>query len=304
MKNIDVAHLFFYQGAYNYFDRGSMNVSYRCDTYYSYYTAIAKKITGKEGQDILLISDDNFSQTTAKHINELRRACPFGYNNIISVPQDYGKHYLEIETIVKRLADNIIKASGYKMTLKANREYFINCYETLLKLNEKVCDIEQDFIDRFTPLYNDINGPEKLAILKAKNKEKERKKQLKLKAELQILITDLDLSSLAYRAYSDKSFDDKELKQKIKQYINPSNDLSFIWFEGESVKTSQHITVNRNEVETLLKLWSKGKLKHGMTISYYTVLEVTSKYVKVGCHKIPTENLQALCNQMNGKIAA
>ena len=61
------------------------------------------------------------------------------------------------------------------------------------------------------------------------------------------------------------------------------------------------VKVNRKEVETLLKLWNKGKLKKGMTISHYTIIEIKADFVKVGCHKIPTENIKALFNQMNNQ---
>ena len=95
---------------------------------------------------------------------------------------------------------------------------------------------------------------------------------------------------------------DTPVRAKLRQYLNPKDDLSFIWFDNDLVRTSQHITVNRKEVEVLLKLWKRGQLKHGMTISYYTVLEVMENYVKVGCHKIPVSNLDALLNQMNKRL--
>ena len=38
-----------------------------------------------------------------------------------------------------------------------------------------------------------------------------------------------------------------------------------------------------------------------MTISYYTIIEIKPDFVKVGCHKIPTENIKALFNQMNNQ---
>lgn len=312
MRNSDVAHKFFYQTG-EYFSRSSMTTSFNDDTYYSYSTAIGKKITGKDGQDILLISDNTFSNTTAKHINELVYACPFGYENIIKVPQNMGNHYMELKTIIQWLTKDIDEASKLKMSQKANREYFNYCYETLKKLDDKVCDIDQSIFDQYTELYNIINDPKKLALEKQRQRQRDKEKQAKLKFELHSLLNNHSYHELIKFAFSDVWFNDysveeydkqKELKSKLKQYLNPKKDLSFVWFDSNYCRTSQHITVDRKEAETLLKLWSKGKLKHGMKISYYTVLSVTDKYVQIGCHKIPAENMQALVDVMNTQKAA
>ena len=85
----------------------------------------------------------------------------------------------------------------------------------------------------------------------------------------------------------------------MKKYLNPNNNLSFIWFDGDFVKTSQGVRVERQEVETLIKLWQLGKVKHGMIVGQYTILEITTEFVKIGCHKIPMQNIRELAEIIN-----
>ena len=94
-------------------------------------------------------------------------------------------------------------------------------------------------------------------------------------------------------------FDDysktKAMQNKVRKALNPNNDLSFVWIENEyNVRTSKNIRMNMDIVKTGLKLWKHNKIKHGYKVDFYTVLEVRKDYIQIGCHKIPTENIQAL----------
>lgn len=304
MQNRDVAHQFFYD-INGRFERRSMTVSYGHNKYYSYGTVIGKITQTTEGKTVCLISDNNFSMTTAKHINKLRYACPF---DIVHLPQTMYAHDFNAYDVVERLKSDIEYYSKAKLTQKANREGFINSYEMLTN-TLKLADFEAQFkkaqkiLDEYKELYDTLNNPSEIKALKEKVRKIEAEKQAKLKKELETIFNKYTYLDILKFAYTDFYFNDfsveayneqKELKQKVKKYLNPSNELSFIWLDGEKVKTSQHISVDKKEAITLLKLWIKGKLKHGMRISIYTVLEIKSNYVKIGCHKIPTENINAL----------
>ena len=311
MQNRDVAHQFFYD-LYGSFNRRSMTVSYYKGKYYSYATVIGQIAETITGKTICIISNNNFSNTTAKHINELRAACPY---EVVYLPQYQGSNSFYPADVVKHCIDNIEYYAKQKLSQKHNRENLSSYYE-MLKNTLEIVGFENQFektteiLDKYKDLYKSINDPEKLKELKAKQKELEKQRQKNLKKELNEILEKYSYIDLIKFVYADKWFNDysiesyntqKELKTKLKKYLNPKNDLSFIWFDSDFCRTSQHITVNRKEVEALLKLWNKGKLKHGMTISYYTILEVQKEYIKVGCHKIPTTNLQALIKLMNQK---
>ena len=57
------------------------NVSFNNDEFYSYSTCIAKKVQGY-GQRVLLVSRDNFSSTTSKHISAIVHSFYCEYNDI------------------------------------------------------------------------------------------------------------------------------------------------------------------------------------------------------------------------------
>ena len=295
MQNSDVAHLFFYNCGNFY--RRSMTVSYENNKYFSYSTCIGKITTTKEGQSILLISRNKFSTTTAKHIGELRAASP--YYNYLELPQETGHSDFYPESVLRSLYSDLEYYSNQKMTLKANREGFTEAFYTLKELcNIDGFDVDMLKLEEYQPLYDTITNPEELAKYKAKQAALEKKKAKELKKQLESFISKYDIAALARMAYTSGYFEEKAA---LKKYLNPKNELSFIWFDGELVRTSQNITVNRKEVEALVKLWNKGKLKKGMTISHYTIIEINSEFVKVGCHKITTENIKALFNQMNNQ---
>ena len=305
MKNKDVAHQFFYD--FNgRFKRRSMTVSYEKNKYWSYSTVIAKITQTITGKTICIISDNNFSVTTSKHISKLIHACPF---DIYYLPQKYGYQDFNPCDVVDNCIYNLDYYSKQKLSQKPNRKSFSKYFlmlQTTLEIEgfENYFEKTEKALNEYRELFNDINDPAKLAKIKAIQKQREKEKQQRLKEELKQHIERFDISELAYLAYSNQTVVDTDLRTKLRQYLNHKNDLSFIWFDNDLVRTSQDITVNRKEVEVLLKLWKKGQLKHGMTISYYTVLEVMENYVKVGCHKIPVSNLDALLNQMNKKAVA
>lgn len=305
MQNIDVAHKFFYdyEGT---FDKPYMNVSFTKGRYWSYATCIAKITETLKGEKVCIISYNNFSHTTSNHINQLKRACPF---NVVHLPQTLGHSDFYAYDTVKCCIGNINYYAESKLTQKANREGFLTYY-SMLKNTLEIVGFESQFektteiLNKYKTLYESINDPEKLKDYKAKQAQKEKGKQQRLKEELKQHIKRFDISELAYLAYSNQTVVDTDFRTKLRQYLNPKNDLSFVWFDSDFCRTSQHITVNRKEAETLLKLWSKGKLKRGMKIACYTVLDIQKTFIKIGCHKIPVENLQALLNKENTKKAA
>ena len=305
MQNREVAHKFFYD-VNGSFDRCSMTVSYKHNKYYSYGTVIGKLTEDINGNRVCIISNNNFSNTTAKHLNELRYACPLKYYRL---PQRIYNEDFYARDIIEHLEQNLDYYSKAKLTQKANREGFNECYAMLTSTLE-LAMFEEHFkqiksiLKEFESIHNAINNPEELKKINELIKQKELKKQQKLKRELKKYTDKYDVSELARVAYSYNNDIDKEIKAKLKQLLNPKNELSFIWFDNDKVKTSQSITVDKKEAITLLKLWNKGKLKHGMTISYYTVLEVREDYIKIGCHKIPTTNFKALLTQLEVKEVA
>lgn len=297
MRNVDVAHNFFYHEG-DTFDRRSMTVSYSNNVYYSYSTAIGQITEDRNGRKVCIISENGFSPTIRKHIGELRCASKYP---VYYFPQKiYNKSFYACN-IVGSLQTNLKYYSESKLTQKPNREGFTEAYQMLQNTLELAMFKEYDkeikkTLKQYKKLYEDINNPEQIKKIKEIQLARAKKEKAKLARKLKEYTSKYDIAQLARIAYEGIGLD-AEVRRSIRQYLNPNNDLSFIWFTDDRVCTSQHISVDRKEATALLHLWEKGKLKHGMKISYYTVLEVRNDYIKVGCHKIPVSNLLALLGQ-------
>lgn len=309
--NRDIAHAFFYQEGESY-RKTRFTCSFEDDTFFSYATAVGRKYKTDDGDDILLYSKDNMSNSTAKHLNYLRSACPFGMN--ISVPLQYGRGYIRLYDIVDDLISSMDFYSNQKLTQKANREGFSYAYRTLKILVEnfskhseftrlRTLENIKSELARFKDLYEDLNDETKLAELKKRQAKADRENAQRLREELKELLKDFGYLELLHWAYGYCSSRNPDLRKRLRKYFNPKDELSFVWVDQNVPDrsrciTSQGVRMDTNEVIIALRLWLAGKLKRGMKIGYYTVIDIQPSFVKVGCHKIPVENLKELAKDL------
>lgn len=299
--NRDLTHSFFYDlNGYNMPIRS--NVGYKYNTFYSYSTAICRIFTNSNGENIALFSENSFSFTTAKHLNYLKGACPFHkYYAFFDYQEDATeKELFETNT---RILESYAKA---KLTQKANRETFSKAFHALENFLE---------FQEFKPLYKDIkkilkkyksikdalDDKDALKALNTKRAEQEKRKKEREEKKRQAILRKFKKISYIEKiklAYTSGGLE-WEVKDELRKALNPDRSLSFIWIDGDKIKTSQCVTVDLKDAMILLKAWKFGLLKHGQQIDRYTVLNVSDDFVKVGCHKIPTENLKELCEELN-----
>ena len=298
MKNIDIAHEFFYSDFNSC--KTFNNVSYNQNLFYSYYTVIGAVVQSKFGNNILLVSENSMSSTTGRHIGNLISSCPFSY---LRVPMEYGNHYFSLEACINRIIKNLEEYLSSKLSLKANREGFIQSYNQLLYINDNIQSIDKYILEQYKSTFEQLSNSKEVKKLKAELKEKARQEEIKAKQELQELLDNygyLDLIQFVYD--SDNStikitdyHKSKLMQNRVKKALNPHNDLSFVWIENENtVKTSKHIRMSMDIVKTGLKLWKHNKVEHGYKVDCYTVIEIREDYVQIGCHKIPIDNIKAL----------
>ena len=298
MKNIDIGDEFF-DSDFNSCKTFN-NVSYNQNLFYSYYTVIGAVVQSKFGNNILLVSENSMSSTTGRHIGNLISSCPFSY---LRVPMEYGNHYFSLEACINRIIKNLEEYLSSKLSLKANREGFIQSYNQLLYINDNIQSIDKYILEQYKSTFELLSNSKEVKKLKAELKEKARQEEIKAKQELQELLNNygyLDLIQFVYD--SDNStikitdyHKSKLMQNRVKKALNPHNDLSFVWIENENtVKTSKHIRMSMDIVKTGLKLWKHNKVKHGYKVDCYTVIEIREDYVQIGCHKIPIDNIKAL----------
>jgi len=293
MNNSQVVHAFFYQEKTGKTNGKAPSCHFENEKFFSYGTIIGQIVKGKNNKNILITSYNSHSNTTAKHLSALRYACPY---DIVELNTIRGQSSFYIEEQVKKSLEYLSEYDENLFSKKDNRDEFTNKYESLEKINNLLYNVK--FTKKIKNKYESIHDESKIKELKSKIKEKQKKEHEKLEKELKSYIKNNNFSQLCGLVYSRFSTIDNKLKAKLKKYIQPDNDVSIIYFNGDYLKTSQNIKVDKVEACVLIRLWKNNKLKHGMTILGYTVLEVNKDFIKVGCHKITTDNLNKLYNEM------
>jgi len=98
-----------------------VSYSFQGNFFYSYYTAIGIKVTGRDKKPVLLVSDRNMSPTTGRHIRHLVTACPYGEGRIIEVPLVYNGYRPTIEEIAARFSAFFLEYDGARLSQAENR---------------------------------------------------------------------------------------------------------------------------------------------------------------------------------------
>lgn len=285
--NRDMAHRFFNAKYLNerYYPN-YMNCGYEGDRFFSYATVIAMVVKDRNGQKVTLISNNSMSNTTAGHISCVWRESPY---EVYYVPFEYGEAPLNVYQVANMFNYALARKSGLKMTLQNNRYEFCRVFEEAERFSKDI--LELLFLDDYRELYNELKDPEKVKELKAKA----RKERLeKLKNIKKFLKEKSYLEAIKY-AYEYKGNKDYELLIELRNVLNPKENFNFVWYADNGYyRTSGGNSIRKVDGDKALRLWKEGKLSIGYEVGKFVVYEVTEDFVRIGCHTIPTKNLEAL----------
>lgn len=298
--NRDVAHHFFYQDGYERFRPSWLNCGFNGDTFYSYSTIIAKIVTGLDNQRYTLVSYDSMSPTTGRHISNVASASPY---EVIKVPMKYGNSSFDIKWLERRISTNLDTYAESRLSRKENRTEYINYFEMLLDVDEKIIKIAPEVIEKYRPLYDTLINSQSLKDLKRNIAENDCKQRDALRDRLKTYIEFYSFSQLARIAYDSKFAHSDNIsdsvRSDIKQLLNPHNDCAFVWrTEDGNYATSKGVKMSNQTADAALKRFIAKELRCGDTLDYYTVIAITDKSVKIGCHNIPIENVHDLYETM------
>ena len=161
MDNYDIAHLFF-DDLSGSFKKSYMNVSYEAYKFYSYDTIIGKVIENLDGRLILLVSDNNFSNTTGKHISNLIGACPFNFDRIVKIPIEYEQKDININELENAITEKLDYFKNQKFSHKYNRDEYCRYYTMLCEISHRVVKVKKSVIAKYRKLYLDLQNIEKV----------------------------------------------------------------------------------------------------------------------------------------------
>ena len=311
-NNYDMAHSFFYN-LNGSCEKSWMTTSYYKRCFYSYSTVIGQMTEDINGHSLLIISYDNFSNTTAKHISILRQASPC--YNIIYLPQSYGGREFNANYCLERIEESL-KSLKEGLTRQENRQAFKGYYYLLnnfLKVKsfkplfERAIELQKEY----KPILDICNNEEALKELKKANKQasilkakKTREANKQKEQLLQSFLTNHSYMELIEELCTGWNNDiliqneavaikRKDLKAKYNldywAYCYISKDGIF--------KTSKRITIkDLQPIKILLQRYFMNKDILGLKVEQYTVLEVNKAYIRVGCHRVPMQNVKELAH--------
>lgn len=300
MDNRTFAHNFFYEkDQYEYKKHNSM--AYQGRDFFSYVTQIAHIVENKKKEKFLLLSWNNFSSTTSKHIYLVASACPYP---IIYVPG------LKMDSQYN-LNDNPEQTIGYftesmdfyirldKFTRQENRWEFETVYKNYKQF--LTAFTRKKPLKKYTEFYETITNDEKVKELKEAQREKDRVATEEAKEVTKKLREKLGYLGCIKILCSYEEM--RKLPEKTVKALKKVYDFSkyaYVYpFSDDEIKTSKGIRMDKDKVKVALKAWLKNKIHHGETIDGYTILSITSAYVKIGCHTIPVKNLHELAKYYN-----
>lgn len=156
-KTVDVAMDFLNQR--KDYGKGS-SVHYNGNLFYSYATVIAQVVKGKDNGTYCLLSNNNMSMMTSKHIGRVVSACISTNTPIIRVACDWYDRYeiAPTEYATRQINDlNYYVEHKEILTKKPNRTEFISVYvntQELIKVLGFDIKIPQEVTDLYDNLFN------------------------------------------------------------------------------------------------------------------------------------------------------
>lgn len=238
---------------------------YDIDKIYSYgrHYLLGQFITNKKGDTAIIINNEGYSNTTAKHISEITGAT--------RQYKQFFKKQIDLQLVYNEIDSNLIKLQTAR-----KKELYIDPSKYLFeKLNDYILWTGKTEIKK-TDLYKKIVKAIKLINSDKLNdylkKEQNRIKADKEKAEKQ-RIKNLQIQIEKFENY------------EIRYISGTEEDFLRLSPDGEFVETSQGVNVTTKEAKILyLMIQSKKDIK-GFKIANYTVISINGT-LKIGCHHI------------------
>ena len=283
------------------------------DFFYSYSTVIGCKVTGKDNQPVLLISFFSHTPTTRRHINKLTAACPYSRERIIQVPFQYGGSVYNVKRDVPELFKHFFdRFKEESLSLAPNRNQVLSMFFCMERFDMLVGKIPADVMKKAKVLKEIAEAGndrkllrEKISGVLAKRDAAAIKRKKEEEQHFRKIIKDYE--SMPYLeqvrlACSYNSGLDLDVKVALMRLLAVESGgmqgLSFAYIKGDVVKTSGGVTIEAETVKHLITRWKAKSLLAGSHIGPYTIDEIREDYVKIGCHLIPIENIEALAVEL------
>ena len=284
------------------------NASYEGEYFYSYGTLIAKFFT----DDVVFVTEHNYSKTTNGHIYDVLRAVK--HKTVIRVPGDIPYN---IEAAVRFIVEEF-KMWGWK-------ESIIN-YRVQKMWESELKKISELFPDTVIPELTFCLTPEEVAkkeAVAANRSNPTSSSNEAFYAKLREIISTSGDNAEEWRNHqpltgvlfigSKIRFKENgktytrtipsywELPEDLRKYArNPFKDIVLLRLskDSESIETSLGANVGIREAKVLYDLLKRGSDIKGFRIGFYTVIGKTDTHIQIGCHTIELTEVELLAQKL------
>lgn len=316
----DIFHNFFHGGQSSI---SGANYHFEGDAFFSYATTIALKAHGDEGAEWLLVSANSMSSFTGRHLNYLLRACP--YDNYIRIPLERGdvvRDLRDVAVLWSRYARSMDGCPFSKAEDRMKFEWVHDSFKIFLKYFKKQLEPYAEYLGRATEILAGCRRrcEERDAKLKAQRErlasrtdaeieaarekrrlaEERRQKRIEEQTKAIMAIPYLQRVRLMFSYWGKNERPGNipaaswEMAMQKMRCSGEQRAFSFMWPEGEGVRTSQRVYVPSDDVKKAILLHVRTRHVLGAKIGGFTLVDIDDKAVRVGCHLIPMENVKAM----------
>lgn len=275
MTNSQFIHNFFNGNEYKETRHGNLFTDGKGALYsYGYHFQLATFETAKNGTKWLFINSSSYSNSTAKHQNSVRSA--YNYNlvkpeHVLHFPFANGYVNGNLQNNIDLLFNEAKENFNKQLTARSNSHYYSAGSNLLCNAQNLIANFGGIAPENITALRN--LAFEKYQTIEAKNQikrlEEERINELELSEKLEL-----------WRKF------------EFKGYLN--NSLAYLRINGEDLETSKGVKVPLFKAKMLLELIRDGKNVIGERIGNFRIDEITTDYIRIGCHKIEFKEINSL----------
>ena len=287
------AHSFAYANKDGKGENYGNRMFYENDTMFSYgyHFIIAKKVRDKDGDvQFVLVNEGSYSATTNKQQWAVTRAL---FQKQIRVSTDI-KHFKALDEVKAKEMQIIDALDSYN---RARKDYTKSAYL------QSIWDNLQDI--KFLVTYYRIKSKLPARIKQLLTIESETPLIEFLAIAYKRVMTSKKIEATKIRKAQEKYRIEKQDKEKelLDKWRNHEVDRIFLSYitndalrlskDGSMIETSQRITLTIAEAKRLLRLVDLNKVVGAKVNDSYTVTAMNG-VMKVGCHKITREEIEAM----------
>lgn len=278
-------------------------------------TTIAIRVIGADGIPALLVIDYKYTSGFSKidkYTDELLKKCTYNSERIIIVPIRWGDNWTSTDIPIKelktRFIDRLCNYNVSSLRYSCNRIQFIDTYNNfksflniigIKKLNKKI----SNSIEELKIIADTDDGITRKALIEAlyAKREAARKRKIAWKCKkyenLLRRIRGLSyLERVRIAFFCDKTRY-KRITECLRTIYEYDKDMCYVipnpYGHDGVITTNIHI-MDYDTVSKALKAFIEGRVRIGYHVGIYVISEITHSYVKIGCTKIPMQNIKAL----------